>query len=59
MVNIGSTASGGRISGIKVGENGEGDLAKVVLVTPVCTSEGDKVLLISESGRRPQAERSC
>jgi translation initiation factor 2 subunit 3 len=45
MVNIGSTASGGRISGIKVGENGEGDLAKVVLVTPVCTSEGDKVAL--------------
>jgi len=45
MVNIGSTASGGRITGIKVGEHGEGDLAKVVLTTPVCTSEGDKVAL--------------
>jgi translation initiation factor 2 subunit 3 len=45
MVNIGSTASGGRITGIKVGESGEGDLAKVVLTTPVCTSEGDKVAL--------------
>ena len=42
-MNIGSTASGGRITGIKVGESGEGDLAKVVLTTPVCTSEGDKV----------------
>merc|ERR1719453_2780054 len=45
MVNIGSTASGGRITGIKVGEGGEGDLAKILLTTPVCTQEGDKVAL--------------
>merc|ERR1719488_147468 len=40
MVNIGSTAAGGRIVGIK-----ENDLAKVVLTNPVCTQEGDKVAL--------------
>jgi len=40
MVNIGSTAAGGRIVGIK-----EGDLAKVTLTNPVCTQEGDKVAL--------------
>jgi len=40
MVNIGSTAAGGRILGIK-----ENDLAKVVLTNPVCTQEGDKVAL--------------
>merc|ERR1712188_30875 len=40
MVNIGSTAAGGRILGIK-----ENDLAKVVLTNPVCTKEGDKVAL--------------
>mmetsp|Transcript_58548 Transcript_58548/g.126703 ORF Transcript_58548/g.126703 Transcript_58548/m.126703 type:complete len:461 (+) Transcript_58548:63-1445(+) len=40
MVNIGSTAAGGRIVGIK-----ENDMAKVYLTTPVCTQEGDKVAL--------------
>jgi len=40
MVNIGSTAAGGRILGIK-----ENDLAKVTLTNPVCTQEGDKVAL--------------
>jgi len=40
MVNIGSTAAGGRILGIK-----ENDSAKVVLTNPVCTQEGDKVAL--------------
>jgi len=40
MVNIGSTAAGGRILGIK-----ENDLAKIVLTNPVCTQEGDKVAL--------------
>merc|ERR1712196_27994 len=40
MINIGSTAAGGRILGIK-----ENDLAKVVLTNPVCTQEGDKVAL--------------
>merc|ERR1712217_929383 len=40
MVNIGSTAAGGRILGIK-----ENDLAKIVLTNPVCTQENDKVAL--------------
>merc|ERR1712228_991216 len=40
MVNIGSTAAGGRVLGIK-----ENDLAKVVLTNPVCTQEGDKLAL--------------
>merc|ERR1719247_3463118 len=40
MVNIGSTAAGGRIVGIK-----ESDLAKITLTQPVCTQEGDKVAL--------------
>jgi len=40
MVNIGSTAAGGRVLGIK-----ENDLAKVTLTNPVCTQEGDKVAL--------------
>merc|ERR1712187_208478 len=40
MVNVGSSAAGGRIFGTK-----ENDLAKVVLTSPVCTQEGDKVAL--------------
>eukprot|EP00929_Paragymnodinium_shiwhaense_P041729 TRINITY_DN2166_c0_g2_i1.p1 TRINITY_DN2166_c0_g2~~TRINITY_DN2166_c0_g2_i1.p1 ORF type:complete len:478 (+),score=130.19 TRINITY_DN2166_c0_g2_i1:122-1555(+) len=40
MVNIGSTAAGGRILGIK-----ENDLAKIILTNPVCSQEGDKVAL--------------
>merc|ERR1712151_29035 len=40
MVNIGSTAAGGRILGIK-----DNDLAKIVLTNPVCTQEKDKVAL--------------
>lgn len=40
MVNIGSTAAGGRILGIK-----ENDSAKVALTNPVCTQENDKVAL--------------
>eukprot|EP00698_Gefionella_okellyi_P003250 TRINITY_DN13034_c0_g1_i1.p1 TRINITY_DN13034_c0_g1~~TRINITY_DN13034_c0_g1_i1.p1 ORF type:complete len:469 (+),score=93.16 TRINITY_DN13034_c0_g1_i1:75-1481(+) len=39
MVNIGSTSTGGRIQAVK------SDLAKVVLTTPVCTSEGEKIAL--------------
>eukprot|EP00933_Yihiella_yeosuensis_P083392 TRINITY_DN9759_c1_g1_i1.p1 TRINITY_DN9759_c1_g1~~TRINITY_DN9759_c1_g1_i1.p1 ORF type:complete len:465 (-),score=124.22 TRINITY_DN9759_c1_g1_i1:281-1675(-) len=42
MVNIGSTAAGGRVLGIK-GENDSS--AKVTLTSPVCTQEGDKVAL--------------
>ena len=39
MVNIGSTSTGARI--VKV----EGDLAKMVLTSPVCSSEGEKLAL--------------
>jgi len=39
MVNIGSTTSGARILKVK------GDLAKVVLTSPVCSSEGEKLAL--------------
>lgn len=39
MVNIGSTSTGARILQVK------GDLAKVVLTSPVCTSEGEKLAL--------------
>jgi len=40
MVNIGSTAAGGRVLGIK-----DGDSAKVALTNPVCTQVDDKVAL--------------
>lgn len=39
MVNIGSTATGGKVMGVK------GDLAKIALTQPVCTQEGEKVAL--------------
>jgi translation initiation factor 2 subunit 3 len=39
MVNIGSTSTGGRITAVKQ------DLAKVVLIQPVCTLEGEKLAL--------------
>ena len=39
MVNIGSTATGGRVLAVK------GDLAKVTLTQPVCTTEGEKIAL--------------
>lgn len=39
MVNIGSTSSGARILAVK------GDLAKILLVHPVCTLEGEKLAL--------------
>lgn len=39
MVNIGSTATGGRVVAVK------GDLAKVALTQPVCTQEGEKIAL--------------
>eukprot|EP00397_Hematodinium_sp_SG-2012_P021653 GEMP01022381.1.p1 GENE.GEMP01022381.1~~GEMP01022381.1.p1 ORF type:complete len:464 (+),score=92.48 GEMP01022381.1:92-1483(+) len=40
MVNVGSTAAGGRIVAIK-----ENDKAKITLTNPVCSQEGDKVAL--------------
>jgi len=39
MVNIGSTSTGARIHQVK------GDLAKVILTSPVCTSFGEKLAL--------------
>lgn len=39
MVNIGSTATGGRVSAVK------GDLAKIALTQPVCTEIGEKIAL--------------
>jgi translation initiation factor 2 subunit 3 len=39
MVNIGSTATGGKVVAVK------GDLAKIALTQPVCTQEGEKIAL--------------
>ena len=39
MVNIGSTATGGKVAAVK------GDLAKITLTQPVCTQEGEKIAL--------------
>eukprot|EP00529_Nitzschia_sp_RCC80_P023435 CAMPEP_0113477556 /NCGR_PEP_ID=MMETSP0014_2-20120614/20269_1 /TAXON_ID=2857 /ORGANISM="Nitzschia sp." /LENGTH=476 /DNA_ID=CAMNT_0000370655 /DNA_START=80 /DNA_END=1510 /DNA_ORIENTATION=+ /assembly_acc=CAM_ASM_000159 len=39
MVNIGSTATGGRVVAVK------GELAKIALTQPVCTEEGEKIAL--------------
>ncbi|KAL6041546.1 Eukaryotic translation initiation factor 2 subunit 3 [Balamuthia mandrillaris] len=39
MVNIGSTSTGGRVIGVRK------DLAKIVLISPVCTMEGEKIAL--------------
>eukprot|EP00736_Rhodelphis_marinus_P012389 Rmarinus@m.3534 len=39
MVNIGSTSTGGRVLAVR------GDLAKLQLTSPVCTSEGEKIAL--------------
>ena len=39
MLNIGSTSTGGRIQAVRA------DLAKVALVAPVCTAEGEKIAL--------------
>jgi translation initiation factor 2 subunit 3 len=39
MVNVGSTSAGGKIKAVK------GDMAKIVLTTPVCTSFGEKIAL--------------
>ena len=39
MVNIGSTATGGRVTGVK------GDMAKISLTQPVCTQDEEKIAL--------------
>lgn len=47
MINIGSTAVGGRIVGMKGSEKDKGgvDKAKIELSSPVCSQIGDKVAL--------------
>ena len=39
MVNIGSTATGGKVLAVK------NELAKILLTNPVCTQEGEKIAL--------------
>merc|ERR1711966_562394 len=39
MVNIGSTATGGRVVAVK------GELSKISLTQPVCTTEGERIAL--------------
>jgi len=39
MVNIGSTATGGKVLAVRA------DLAKILLTQPVCTTEGEKIAL--------------
>jgi len=39
MVNIGSTATGGKVQAVK------GELAKIALTQPVCTQDGEKIAL--------------
>ena len=39
VLNIGSTATGGKVQAVK------GDLAKIALTQPVCTKEGEKIAL--------------
>jgi translation initiation factor 2 subunit 3 len=39
MVNIGSTSTGGKVTGVK------GDLAKIQLTSPACTEVGEKIAL--------------
>lgn len=39
LVNIGSTSTGGKVVGVKK------DMAKIALMQPVCTREGEKIAL--------------
>jgi len=39
MINVGSTSTGGRIMAVRQ------DLAKINLLSPVCTHEGEKIAL--------------
>ena len=39
LVNIGSTSTGGKVVGVKK------DMAKIALMQPVCTKEGEKIAL--------------
>mmetsp|Transcript_20526 Transcript_20526/g.29461 ORF Transcript_20526/g.29461 Transcript_20526/m.29461 type:complete len:498 (+) Transcript_20526:102-1595(+) len=44
MVNIGSTATGGKVVKVLEGPSGE-PVARIVLTQPVCTQEGEKIAL--------------
>jgi translation initiation factor 2 subunit 3 len=46
MVNIRSTATGGRVIAVK------GDLARLALTQPVCTEEGEKIALSQRVDKR-------
>lgn len=48
LVNIGSTSTGGRVVALKKGKpgsSGQSDLARISLMGPVCTVEGEKIAL--------------
>lgn len=45
MVNIGSTATGGKVLALREDPSRREDLAKILLTQPVCTSEGEKIAL--------------
>jgi len=45
MVNIGSTATGGKVLALREDPGRREDLAKILLTQPVCTSEGEKIAL--------------
>ncbi|CAE7335268.1 eIF2gamma [Symbiodinium sp. CCMP2456] len=55
MVNIGSTAAGGRVLGIK----DDNDYARITLTHPVCTQEGDKVALSRRTVSNASVTRVC
>jgi len=44
MVNIGSTSTGAKVVKVSVGDDDK-PIAKLVLTTPVCTQEGEKIAL--------------
>ena len=44
MVNIGSTAAGGKVLAVKKNDNDE-ELAKIQLTQPVCTQAGEKIAI--------------
>jgi len=45
MVNIGSTATGGKVLGLREDVGKREDYAKILLTQPVCTQEGEKIAL--------------
>lgn len=45
MVNIGSTATGGKVLALREDTGRREDLARILLTQPVCTQEGEKIAL--------------